>query len=60
MARILEQRDERQDQEEDDHPEGEVTKVRIHLDLSIPADVRGNQLRPAVRVNLGMAPADAK
>ena len=31
LARVLEQRDERQDEQEDDDPKGEIAEVRIHL-----------------------------
>ncbi len=30
LGRVLEQREQRQEQQDDDHPEGEVAQIRVH------------------------------
>jgi hypothetical protein len=59
LAGVLEQRDERQDQQENDHPKGEVAKVRIHLSGSIP-EAEGERAQPSLQRNLGSPGSPAK
>ena len=42
LARILEQREQRKQQQNDDHPEGEVAQIGVHLAVLVAAVSRGD------------------